>query len=176
MPLITFDVVPEKILTAIYGLNKAPDEPFAPQFDQLGYGGKLVITNIGSALLILFVTILGAPVLYLISWISKSILKSKSVHQYSTQKYNGLCWNGIIGFFYSQYFFFSLLGCISISYLKFGSSTTENFSSLLACLFAAFPITFAVGALWLMWYRYKPLYRLPVAPTHLNLTDAIKRL
>lgn len=65
-PLIIFDVIPEKILAILYRLDKAPDKPFKPQFEQLGYEGTLVITNIGSALLFMILIFVGAPFYYML--------------------------------------------------------------------------------------------------------------
>lgn len=50
-PLITFDIIPDKVMQLIFNSSHIEDEPLHLEFEKLGYEGKLVITNIGSFIL-----------------------------------------------------------------------------------------------------------------------------
>lgn len=94
----------------------------------MGYEGQLIITNIGSVFLIMvlnsiFVTlIIIAPCLRKV-WFFQKL--PKFLLKYIEGKYNELRWNGTIDFYYSGYFFFSLMGWIAIRDLRFGSQYTS---------------------------------------------------
>jgi hypothetical protein len=55
-PLITFDLIPtEYIYPGMFKTDQITDEPLTAQLADVGYNGKLVINNLGSLLLIMFI-------------------------------------------------------------------------------------------------------------------------
>lgn len=76
---------------------------------------------------------------------SKSLV-AKHLKNFFNSKLESLIWNGYITFYFSAYLVLSMIGWISINDLRFGSdfTPTENFSSILGVILAAFSILYPI--------------------------------
>lgn len=121
-PFITFDMINT---TWLYGklFGNIDDSAFSLAWTTFGYGAHLVINNIGSVMLFIWLQ----PLLLLFTFVARKYLKSqryksrvqsrleKLFGSWVETKYRELRYNGLISFYTENYLFLSMLGWLSIS-------------------------------------------------------------
>lgn len=59
LPFITFDLLPESVMTDMFSMDNFDDDAVNDSYGELGYEGKLVITNIGSVFFTLLINLIS---------------------------------------------------------------------------------------------------------------------
>ena len=135
----TFDLFPtESLENDIY--YRPEEEPYTSNFEQSGYEGRLLISNTGSQIWIIYIHL----TLALMS--NFYIMCSKSCHKSCTKKFY---WNGLIRLFMEIYADVALLAALNLKVIGWESPlpsvTYSNWYSLISGVFIlSLPLAFLI--------------------------------
>jgi hypothetical protein len=151
-PLITFDAVPtDDLYDEYFNFAQVEEKSVSDQFEIVGYGATLIIRNMGSMFLILFLN----PIVYLIAKVlicfapasTRNLVKKKLLRPWALQN---LSLNNFIQFFDSNYMVLSLMAMINLKDLRITSEYlfVERLNSAFALtwliLQLAYPVFFCL--------------------------------
>ena len=114
--LVRFDLFEEYLgfeaaLEFVFGFE---DEPFNERTDELGYGSRFIISNLGSVFIFFVINVI-INILYWLIIKSELFEKTNILFKFAKKQFNSFIWNGLITFLNESYLLLCFCAAINIA-------------------------------------------------------------